>query len=269
MTVRFRARIARTATRTPQHYDRGPEYRDSSQVFDSASLATLNGLRITVGHSDMTAVGRIVPGSAGREQHSDGETYLTALLEVSEATAARIRSGELRGISMGYACEHAIDASGRRWQTQIRHDHCALLRRDVETPRCGDHCSIQDNMTTRHSDALQLDGCNCGAQHTDATTMLDSANGVIPDGSVAAMLDAAASQAGVTRQTIVDHLMRSVGGRVHLTFDHLRAATFECSLHGGKLLRGVQSDAGATVANDADDGSDESFRRMLSRKLGG
>jgi hypothetical protein len=219
VSTSFRARLARSGR---QEYETGPEFREASEVFHADSLATLDNVRVQVSHaSGAPAVGYVQPGSHGRASGPDGEAYLTATLVITDAaTIADIRTGKISGISMGYNTEHVI-RDGRKFQTRIRFDHCALLRQGVERPRCGEHCSVQkdrQDMTTRVTDAIQLDGtaaCACGGR-TDAEA--------IERDRIAAMLDHATHTTGVHRDAIIGEMVRVHGGDAEITRERINDA---------------------------------------------
>src|SRR5688572_21720689 len=254
--VRFKARIARTGA---QQYESGPEYRDAAEVFDAASLATLDGVRVTVGHFDMTPVGRVVPGSHSRELGPDGESYLTAVLEITDSsTAARIRTKELQGLSCGYSCERVVRGVLSH-QTQIRFDHVALLQRDRERPRCGQHCSIhdrEDNMRVQRTDSggtIDAVACNCDAAEKDR---------------IQGWLDAYSANIGVTCDALVDELIRAHGSQAHVSKDMIVQAAERLAPRGvyvtpnSPAQYGVRKDAAQSPRLDLD--NDDQFRAFLA-----
>lgn len=267
-SVRFRARIARTGT---QIYSDGPEYRDQTEVFHVASLATLDGVRVTVGHTDMRPVGHVVPGSHGRVTGPDGEQYLTAELQIDcAATVARIRAGELKGLSCGYNCEHVM-RDGRKHQTQIRFDHCALLQTGREQPRCGEHCAVHDRkdnqtMTVRVTDAIQLDAEACSCSTKDRQDERDR---------IDAWLDIASENHNVHRSAILAEAARVHGDQVHITKELIRDAAQRLSTPGSYTIDGTRQDAIFHVPNRADFvqrtdlNDDETFRNHLARQARG
>lgn len=134
----YRARAARTGR---QIYDTGPEFRDASEVFAPASLATWVGSPICVGHRapNMLNVSQIAVGyvaSVEREDAGDVSYVLATLVIESDDVARRIDRGELSECSAGYFA----DMCGDR-QTNIRVFELALGPRDWA--RCGSACSIR------------------------------------------------------------------------------------------------------------------------------
>jgi hypothetical protein len=263
----FRGRCARTGV---QLYAAGPEHRDASAVFEPASLATLNNLRVQVGH-EATApqVGYVQADSHGRERGPDGNEYLTAVLVITDAaTIADLRAGKIAGISMGYSTEHVTDAAGRKHQTQIRHEHLALLRAGRETPRCGAHCAIttKDSMPQRTTDSLPLTtdataACGCSADEQAQRDRID------------AWLDIASDRTGVHKANIVAALsMRSDAATQQLTREVIldtaseltTPATIARANMPAQYHNGLRQPAGRA---DAVNGSDDAFRKQLSAKL--
>lgn len=179
--VRIRARLSRDGV---QQYEGRRELRPVSEVFSAASLATLEGLRVQISHdANAPQVGRVLPGSVGREQVGRRH-YVTAVLAVDASTAATLRaSREPYQISMGYGCEvvmaSGVTADGEAYdavQRQIRFDvagaHVALLDPRTHRARCGETCSIQkdsDEMVIRHSDGGEItaDACECSQAEKD------------------------------------------------------------------------------------------------------
>lgn len=258
--VRFRAKISRTGV---QSYETGLEYRDAAEVFHPDSLASLDGVRVTRGHSDMTPVGRVVGGSASRVDKADpeGRSYLVATIEITDsATIADIRSGALKGISCGYDCEHHIDSRGDTRQINIRFDHVALLRTGIEQPRCGEHCAItqKDHMTTtRVSDSIQLDAsaataCECQTDQAERSRLegyLAGASkiwGVSRDAIVAAHPDVDATEQTIT--TAAQFAQRQLG------------------LEPAQWHNSGQFSGRADSAAPGDLRDDSNFRKHLARK---
>lgn len=280
--VRWKARIARTGF---QRYESGLEYRDRSHVFDSASLATLDNLKVQVSHDPgAPAVGHVQPGSHGRASGADGNEYLTAVLVITDATTIEgIRAGTIDGISMGYSCDHVIDAEGRKNQINIRFEHLALLRRGIEQARCGPECrpeSQQLDMTIRQTDAIELDGtaadaatpCACGGRTDAAALNIDAlvearhnllmragkllpghydtagkSNAQIRSDAVAAKLGAAAI-AGKSSEYIAAR------------FDALTDGTEPAQYHNNGAARRADAQRNAVLHDD------NAFRAMLARK---
>ncbi len=248
-------------------YTSGPEHRDAREVFAAASLATLNGVRVTIGHTDMTQVGYVLAGSHDRVSGADGQDYLRALLVITDAaTVERIRSGELKHISCGYSCRHVV-RDGRTWQTQISFDHVALLRRNIETPRCGEHCSLtqdQTDMTQRVTDAIQFDGtAACACASADAAER----------DRIAAMLDHATHVTGVHRDAIIGEMIRVHGHSAEITRDLIHDAAARVARPGSYLppssaVHAAWHNPGQRPAPRADAAKDDdAFRALLASKL--
>lgn len=111
------------------------EFRDAAEVFAEASLATIRGAAVTVGHTyDRTpqAVG-LASDQPPTRATRDGEDFVeTSLLITDQAVAGRIERKELTEISLDYYAE--LDPTpgeykGRKFdgrQTQIRVHSVAL-----------------------------------------------------------------------------------------------------------------------------------------------
>lgn len=108
------------------------EARQDSEVFNEASLDTLKGLPVTVLHPSqfvgtenwgLLSVGHVTDAAAA-PPYVDGE-----MLIFDEKTIAKVESGELVEISMGYtmkAEDAPKDADFDFAQTTIRYNHAAL-----------------------------------------------------------------------------------------------------------------------------------------------
>lgn len=141
--LRVPASISRTGVQTYRTEDGQEirEYRPESEVFDAESLASLEGIPVTVLHppdgvgpENWAALAKgHVQRVIGKEPKADA-VYLGAALDVAEgATIARVERKELSEISCGYSAV-VVDSPGTapngerydRIQTKIRFNHVAL-----------------------------------------------------------------------------------------------------------------------------------------------
>lgn len=273
MSARFKCRLARTGT---QFYSEGDQHRDASQVFAPESLAGLDNLRVQRGHVPArgVSVGRVVPGSVGRLDNGDvqGRSYIVAQLEITDAaTAADIRSGKLREISLAYTCETVTDAAGRLQQTQIRYAgpeaHVALLDSRNERARCGEYCAVrEDSMIQQVSDggSIVADACECTKDEQAARDRVDAwldechdRYGVRRDAVLAAASAKHGDTAHATRAILLD-AAASIATRQD-SYAALQPAQFAPGRYGAGAVR---QDAQQTT----DHTDDSAFRAALARK---
>lgn len=170
--ARMPASIARTGI---QRYRRDDgtevrEYRAPDQVFDAASLETLGGVPVTVGHHGAVtadnwrrlAVGHVTEATPARRADG-GHEWLEAPVVISDAAALqRIESGDLVEVSAGYVAEvvprAGVTPDGEHYdavQTQIRFNHLALLPSGQARAGSGARLRLDGNqdMTLRQDDA--------------------------------------------------------------------------------------------------------------------
>jgi len=144
-------------------------YRAEEEVFAVDTLASFEGLPVTLGHPPLEvsadnykefAVGHVI-GSPVR----DGD-FLRAELTIRDTKAIeKIKSGETVQLSAGYHAEISLEAGftpdGQAYdalQSQIRGNHIAL----VDAARCGPECTIDGSMKSTIGDAKITD-CNCAS----------------------------------------------------------------------------------------------------------
>jgi len=115
------------------------EYRPPEEVFDAASLATLEQAPITVGHVDMVDTGNFTSLTKGQLTgvgHTDTHVTADAVIQ-DRITAQRVLSGSLVDLSCGYRYRQDWTpgvADGQAYdmvQRGIRYNHVALLPRGV------------------------------------------------------------------------------------------------------------------------------------------
>lgn len=131
-------------------------YRDPSEVFDKAALASMAHRPVVVGHPDgpVTADNwkELAVGStgetAGREVAQDGEFVRVPLALMDGAAVKSVQSGENQ-VSWGYVCDlvwgDGVTPDGQKYharQTNIRANHLAV----VPKGRAGDFCRIGDGV---------------------------------------------------------------------------------------------------------------------------
>lgn len=126
------ARIARIGW---QDYASGREYRPAEEVFAPASLATFDGVPITIHHVAWITDANVEKFAVGyvRNPRRDGD-HVRAELHVFGAVASRV-GHDLVELSAGYEADKDGDT-----QRNIRANHLALLPRG--DARCGSSCSV-------------------------------------------------------------------------------------------------------------------------------
>jgi len=125
-----------------QDYGDHTELRLEEEVFDPASMASFEGVALTVGHAawidsdnfDDLAVGYV------RNVRRDGDYLAADLVILDEAIAARVLSGDLAELSAGYGVD--LDkVNGEPFvQRNIRANHVALGPKNWA--RCGSACAV-------------------------------------------------------------------------------------------------------------------------------
>ncbi len=130
-------RLARTGW---QEYPTGREYRDASEVFSPASLATYAGAPVTVGHVwiEPSNVARDAVGYV-RSVRRDGDHVRGTVVLFARRAIDAVRDGRLAEWSMGYTVD-TVDRNGELWQTKIRINHAAIL--PPGAARCGSSCAV-------------------------------------------------------------------------------------------------------------------------------
>jgi hypothetical protein len=128
------------------------EFRPPEEVFRDDSLKSFDGAAVTVGHPpggvsadnwSSLAKGHVVENSVRR----DGAHVASALTIQDGSTIARVDSGELCEISLGYAVDYDPtpgEYEGRRYdgvQRNIRGNHVALLPKGAG--RAGPDCALR------------------------------------------------------------------------------------------------------------------------------
>lgn len=140
------ARIARTGV---QDYGDHVEYRDAAEVFDPRSMATFEGVPVTVGHVAWIDMGNVREHSVGYAKNirRDGIHLAGDLVIFEPKTIAGIESMNLVELSAGYSAD--LDETPGRTdagdaydaiQKNIVANHIALLPK--YTARCGTSCSV-------------------------------------------------------------------------------------------------------------------------------
>lgn len=153
--------------------------RSAEQVFDSATLASFEGMSITVLHPEDEegnvqmvntlnwkdlAYGHLQNVRRGTEEQSD---LMLADLIVKDESAIQMIEEGLRQVSCGYDAEYEQIEPGKAVQIEITGNHVAL----VPKGRAGDRCAIgdRDTMTTKKKSWLQR--LRFAAKTGDADTM--------------------------------------------------------------------------------------------------
>ncbi len=136
-SVRFAARLTRTGV-----FDYGDhkELRTPEEVFKSDALSSFKGLSVTDGHRAWLDAGNwkeFSIGHVGDDVHADGDFVVASVIVKDADALAKIDSGDLIEISMGYAVdlEHAPGktADGQAYdsiQRNIAGNHAALGPKD-------------------------------------------------------------------------------------------------------------------------------------------
>lgn len=148
------------------------ELRDDAAVFEPESLATFASAPLTVGHPSEPVgpgnVRQLEVGVVASEARRDGR-FVAATVSVRDAsTIARVESGELSELSVGYSVridevsgEHEGERFDRR-QSSIRANHIALLPKgggrsgaDVRIRLDGDSAELveDESASARNDDA--------------------------------------------------------------------------------------------------------------------
>jgi hypothetical protein len=115
------------------------ELRHPDDVFAEASLATLRGAPVTIGHPR----GPVTPanwkslavGNVGDGISADGKFVASSVLVQDSAAISAVGAGKLREVSCGYTCRAVAEEGvfeGEAYdfrQTEIKYNHLALLPR--------------------------------------------------------------------------------------------------------------------------------------------
>lgn len=142
--ARMPGQISRTGVQTYRRADGTEirEYRSPTEVFSEASLATLGGIPITIGHPGAVtpanwkavSVGHVSDLPTARKQDQGAEWIEAQLVVEDGAALARIESAPEIPISMGYTAEVVPQAGvapdGQHYdaiQTNVRFNHLALF----------------------------------------------------------------------------------------------------------------------------------------------
>ena len=152
--------LCRTAERVPMVY-RGSEvglatndtvevYRSAAEVLSKKHLASIEGKPVVAGHpsqfvnadnASWAAKGHVQNVRPGPEL-PDGEQCVIGDIVITDSTLAnQVVSGQLREVSLGYACEYTPRGDGTFAQKKLRVNHIAV----VESGRCGSACRINDS----------------------------------------------------------------------------------------------------------------------------
>jgi hypothetical protein len=267
--TRFRARLSRVGAQT---YPEGEQHRAPQDVFEPASLAGLDGLRVQLGHAvGARVVGRVVPGSVTHDA-----SHVIATLEITDAaTVLDIRSGRVREISLAYDCEIEVDSAGTQHQRKIRFTgpgaHVALLDSQRERARCGATCSIgaaQDGyMTTqRTSDggAIITDvAATCGCRADATQVERDRIQAHLDHGAYVSGLSAVEIANEIAASGVDDINSANAAGLVRDAIATLARAGRSGNPYTPAVYHnGMRRSAAADSLS-----SDEAFRASLQRKL--
>jgi hypothetical protein len=121
--------------------------RDTSEVFRSQAINSLNGKSITLGHpSDLVTPSNWAAHSIGivtnpRRGAVDGVPCVLAdLLFTAQRGIDAVRAG-IRELSVGYDASYVSTGRGRARQCDIICNHVSLVREG----RCGALCSVRDH----------------------------------------------------------------------------------------------------------------------------
>ncbi|MDC9593516.1 DUF2213 domain-containing protein [Xenorhabdus sp. IM139775] len=131
--------------------------RSPEEVFSEATLASFEGMTITIQHPEDTegniifvdpdnwrdlAHGHVQNVRRGEGEQSD---LMLADLIIKDTDAIAAIDGGFDEVSCGYDAEYRQTANGRAEQYQITGNHVAL----VQDARAGSRCSIGDSMSTK------------------------------------------------------------------------------------------------------------------------
>lgn len=139
------ARIPAALTRTGVFVYQTPEgprreYRSPEEVFADASLATLRGAPVTLGHPREAVTAEtwdaLAVGHGGDDVRRDGDVVAASVYVSSSRALDVIERGEAREISLGYdtefVAEPGVSPEGEAFdgrQTRIVYNHIALVPR--------------------------------------------------------------------------------------------------------------------------------------------
>jgi hypothetical protein len=148
--------IARTGTQEYQGLELGitdrpdelfPVYREESEVFDPAALASFEGVPLVDEHpkDDVTVdnAAYLMRGfvkDVRRGDSDDADKMIADIIITDPLVIAEIENGK-REISCGYKCDYDEDSDGRIRQRNIRGNHVALVYRG----RAGQDVAIKDS----------------------------------------------------------------------------------------------------------------------------
>ncbi len=134
------------------------EYRPADEVFKKAALDTFASAPVTINHPRMPDGQRLVTaeswksvaiGHAGENVREDGGHVVADLYIRDAGAVARVKSGDLRAISLGYNVDYdatpGTTPEGQRYdgvQRNIRGNHVALLPSGI-APRGGSDCMLR------------------------------------------------------------------------------------------------------------------------------
>lgn len=125
-------------------------YRDASEVFSPAAIASAEGKILTDSHPpSFLSPDNAAYYAKGHVQNvregprlANGNRCLVADIVVHDANLiSKLRTGGLREISAGYDCTYVRLQDGSYEQRQIRINHVAL----VPSGRCGAACRVHDH----------------------------------------------------------------------------------------------------------------------------
>jgi hypothetical protein len=159
-SIKVSAQLTKTGVFTYHNPDGTPrrEYRPASEVFSDSSRESFAGAPVTINHPTFADGSRLVSakywkgvaiGHLGDNVRQDGD-FAVADLYVRDADAvARVKSGDLKGVSCGYRVDYdptpgtAPDGTSYDGiQKNIQGNHLALLPRGI-APRGGEGCSLR------------------------------------------------------------------------------------------------------------------------------
>ncbi len=123
--------------------------REDEDLFNPATMASLNGKDVTLRHPDMFIsaanwrdVSRGTVLDPRRGTGADSDLLFVDILVKDSECIRKVRHDGLRQISLGYRAGYLQLAPGKGRQRNIIVNHVAL----VEQGRCGPRCAVQDEM---------------------------------------------------------------------------------------------------------------------------
>ena len=121
--------------------------RDEAEVFKPEMIASLQGKPVVVDHPDEDITPenfrKLIVGTVINPRRGQGvfdNLLIGDLIIYCSDAAEKIRSRELREVSVGYDSDYIEDGPGRGHQANILANHLALVREG----RCGPVCRIGD-----------------------------------------------------------------------------------------------------------------------------